>query len=355
MTIADNSILIAMIRSGLCMFYVTAGLCSVLLLNRNREKHKYILGILLILYGVEMARDSAGQFSLWLTEDYIHNINILCDLVAVPLCALFVFSMLYKNYLTWRSALMNIAPFAVCPLAYGLTECETVFYCGLSLPILYVSWTLPEVFRRVRRYQKSIDDNYSYQDNINLKWLKTVMWMLGLNMLICILLYFCFYSVALLCGYYLYRMFMWMFIMYKVSITEYPQLLAVADPTLCDESPMATTPSDLWHNKLARLFKDEKIFLNSRLTVQNVADKIGVNRTYLSAHLNNDLDTSFYDYVNGFRLEYAESLLRQPDYKITAVAQDSGFNSFNTFLCSFRNKYGCTPSEYRKLARSQDA
>lgn len=48
-----------------------------------------------------------------------------------------------------------------------------------------------------------------------------------------------------------------------------------------------------------------RMFLNPKLSLTEVATAIGTNRTYLSEYLNNDLDTTFYEYVNGFRIKEA--------------------------------------------------
>jgi AraC-like DNA-binding protein len=103
-----------------------------------------------------------------------------------------------------------------------------------------------------------------------------------------------------------------------------------------------------FREKLSACFKEDHLFLNQQLTVYDVAHRIGTNRTYLSRYLNNELHTTFYDYVNDFRLSHAEKQLLRSNLKIADVAQDCGFNSFSTFSRSFRKRYDCTPNEYRK-------
>lgn len=53
----------------------------------------------------------------------------------------------------------------------------------------------------------------------------------------------------------------------------------------------------------------------------------GTNRTYISQFFNRDNGTSFFDYVNGLRVEYAKSLLLTSSDSIAMVAERSGFNS----------------------------
>jgi AraC-like DNA-binding protein len=94
----------------------------------------------------------------------------------------------------------------------------------------------------------------------------------------------------------------------------------------------------------------QELFLNPHLTINDVAQSLGTNRTYLSNFLNNTLNITFFDYINRCRIEYAENLLTSPDNHDTldVIAEKSGFNSLSTFRRAFVKEYNMTPSEYRK-------
>lgn len=62
---------------------------------------------------------------------------------------------------------------------------------------------------------------------------------------------------------------------------------------------------------LDNLFTEKKIFLNPTLTLNDVAREVGTNRTYLSEYLNNELNSSFFDYINMYRLNYACRIIAQ--------------------------------------------
>ncbi|MCK9858736.1 AraC family transcriptional regulator [Paenibacillus sp. ATY16] len=53
------------------------------------------------------------------------------------------------------------------------------------------------------------------------------------------------------------------------------------------------------------------------------------------------------EYMNSYRVQQAASRLRQSDDKIMEVALDVGFNSLSYFNTVFRQRFGCTPREYR--------
>lgn len=76
------------------------------------------------------------------------------------------------------------------------------------------------------------------------------------------------------------------------------------------------------------------------------------NRTYLSNYLNQKLNTTFYDYVNGWRIRHSEQLLQTTDLSLDGVAELSGFNSLSSFRRNFIKIHHCTPTEYRNNKQS---
>lgn len=96
--------------------------------------------------------------------------------------------------------------------------------------------------------------------------------------------------------------------------------------------------------------ENERMFLNPKLTLTEVATAIGTNRTYLSEYLNNDLRLmTFYEYVNGFRIKEACALLSSDERRtLMEIAELSGFNSLSTFNRAFVKSIGETPARYLK-------
>lgn len=99
--------------------------------------------------------------------------------------------------------------------------------------------------------------------------------------------------------------------------------------------------------EVQRLFEVEKIYLNPRLKLSDVAHMVGTNRTYLSRYFNQENGSTFYDFVNNYRLRYAEQLLRNSESSILEISEKSGFNSLSTFRRVFSSAYGCSPNEFR--------
>lgn len=99
--------------------------------------------------------------------------------------------------------------------------------------------------------------------------------------------------------------------------------------------------------QLLRLMEEKKPYLNSNLRVEDVADLLGTNRTYVSNCIKNIRGCQFIQFVNAYRIEHAKQLLRQNrDIKTSYVWTASGFSSEASFFRNFKETTGMTPKEW---------
>jgi AraC-like DNA-binding protein len=99
------------------------------------------------------------------------------------------------------------------------------------------------------------------------------------------------------------------------------------------------------------LMKNEKLYLKTDLTLQDLADQLGTAPYLVSQAINEGLKKTFYDLVNGYRVEEAKRLLLNPqtrNNKMLALGFDAGFNSKTTFNTVFKKFTGLTPTDYRE-------
>jgi AraC-like DNA-binding protein len=112
---------------------------------------------------------------------------------------------------------------------------------------------------------------------------------------------------------------------------------------------------------LARLeerMSSAKPWLDSDLTIEDLALALGVQRHHLTQVINDGLGKNFYRYVNEHRVEEVKRKIASGEaerFSILGVALDSGFNSKSAFNEAFKGIMGCTPSEYRKSVRPSPA
>ena len=99
--------------------------------------------------------------------------------------------------------------------------------------------------------------------------------------------------------------------------------------------------------QLLRLMEEQKPYLNSDLRVEDVANMLDTNRTYLSNCIRNIRGCQFMQFVNAYRVEHAKQVLRQNgDIKMSYVWNASGFSSEPTFFRIFKEITGMTPKEW---------
>ena len=82
--------------------------------------------------------------------------------------------------------------------------------------------------------------------------------------------------------------------------------------------------------------------------ISRIANKIGINRSYLSIIFKKRLGVSPQQYLIDFRLEKAAELILGTGMAIRAVASVVGYADPLTFSKAFKQKYGCSPSMFRE-------
>ena len=85
------------------------------------------------------------------------------------------------------------------------------------------------------------------------------------------------------------------------------------------------------------------------LSLDDVAEFAGFSRYYFSRSFKKQTGYSFKDYLCEKRLQVATDLLIRTDKSMKDVAAESGFGSVATFNRVFREKKGCTPTQFRAI------
>jgi len=91
------------------------------------------------------------------------------------------------------------------------------------------------------------------------------------------------------------------------------------------------------------------------LDLADLARKLGTNTAYLSRGLNEGLGLGFAEAINGLRVEHVAARLRDgADGDILTLAIDAGFGSKATFNRVFKERFGVTPSAYRRVSTDKN-
>lgn len=94
--------------------------------------------------------------------------------------------------------------------------------------------------------------------------------------------------------------------------------------------------------------------LHSRIMIEDAAEVVKINPSYLSRLFRMETGCTFSEYVNRRKIEEAMSLLRFSDYSDIEISSLLSFSSQSYFIKVFRKYARMTPSEYKKRYRFRD-
>lgn len=104
-------------------------------------------------------------------------------------------------------------------------------------------------------------------------------------------------------------------------------------------------------------FEEDKFYLQENITINELAECLNTNKTYLSKVINVVKKKPFNNYVNELRLVHAIQLLKSGEHKrytMKAISKEAGFKSKSTFNIAFKEYTGMTPSEFVKSIQKEN-
>jgi AraC-like DNA-binding protein len=115
-----------------------------------------------------------------------------------------------------------------------------------------------------------------------------------------------------------------------------------------EKSPLGDAIRKRIVRKLEAALGEAAIYTRSDLTLRSLSEALNENPHYVSQVISQQLQTSFYELVNRYRIEHAKRLLIEtPGETVLAIAMTVGFNSKSAFHAAFRRVTGATPSHFR--------
>ncbi|MDG2433820.1 helix-turn-helix transcriptional regulator [Flavobacterium sp.] len=106
-----------------------------------------------------------------------------------------------------------------------------------------------------------------------------------------------------------------------------------------------------WKSRVQTLIYEHSMFINSELTLTDVAKKLNTNAAIISKTINQGFKMNFNDFINTYRIEAVKQAFAVGAHQKTTllgIAFDCGFNSKATFNRAFKKNTGFSPKEYLK-------
>lgn len=302
------------------------------------------------------ARHLVAPSARWRRKDWIHLLPFLVYEGYALVEALFL-------QRRWSSEFPLVAPKAA-HAGYILFN-----WAVLAQVALYGAFSL----RLLRKYSRRINDVFSSTDRIAMSWLRNIsclalvavaaFFIENLVLLSGIRISTDFNLSSFLVAAYVYALGYLGLLKSEVlslekvesSINELPERHEGGEPDgggrKYERSGLAEEKADACLERLHQLMQEEAPYADPELTLNQLADLIPISAHNLSEILNTRLHQSFYEFVNGRRVEKVKADLADSSkkhLKLLAIAYDAGFRSKSSFNSIFKKLTGMTPSEYRK-------
>lgn len=113
---------------------------------------------------------------------------------------------------------------------------------------------------------------------------------------------------------------------------------------------MKIQKTDRYLERLSLITKYVKDNYKESISLETISSKAGLNPEYFSRFFKKYMGTTFLKYLNSIRLEHFYVDLNNSDYSISELIERSGFTNYKMFMKIYKDTYGCTPGETRKLA-----
>ncbi|KAB1228862.1 helix-turn-helix domain-containing protein [Chryseobacterium viscerum] len=139
---------------------------------------------------------------------------------------------------------------------------------------------------------------------------------------------------------------------FEKQINEKPQPLLLNKASATAKDPSSTKISREKEDEiLQKLEEFEKSdgYLNKNMSLSLLSSQMEVNTKYLSEVINNK-EKNFNGYINNLRINHIVQLLREDstflNYKVSYLAEYSGFSSHSAFTTVFKSVTGMSPNVY---------
>jgi AraC-like DNA-binding protein len=372
-----------MMAASLFRYYVIAGLINTIVFAILLITHKKVTSTIILLIGFMMLISFQALFNAFDSREFymsypnLSRISWLQLSLVGPLIYL-ITKKIGSGFVKWQwNDAIHALPFIVCAsilLPWFLkptTEKLQLLHrfdvvskqdfgwlnqVNLALIIGYIAIGLWQQ----HKYKEAIKNIYSDVENRRLKWIKQFLYLiLGIVLISGLGFYGRKWDIPVLTNFYHYNYIIIVAIVYwlayKLLTTPdiFWQLPPIDSPSKkYEKSGIPDEEQNTIYTRLLEYIETGKPYLDTDLTIYKLAETLELPRHHLSQVINTRSGKSFYDFINGYRVEEAKRRLKDPAFNkmtIQGIAFDSGFNSKATFNTAFNRFAGMTPSAYRKL------
>ena len=341
--------------------------------KKGNRRNNMLLGTVFILIGWNMGDLTLSMNGVVLKWEFLHQIDDGFFLLYGPIIYLYAQGVIFRDFKLSGRNLLHLIPFlllTISLLSFGNiphgtseeimeNELPWQFYLISAFMYAHIFVYLGLTYKSLWKYRKIIKNNYSQIDQINLDWLSFSLNTFGLITFISLVHNF----IALAENRSVFVVTLVLLLIFILYFVNHVILKALRQPEIFAGITHNETTKYLGSNltkdqieeykkQLLALFSAEKPFLNPQVSLADLSEKLSISTKHLSQVINQSFNKSFFDFINSYRIQEAQQILKESnDDKLTVleVMYEVGFNSKSSFNTAFKKETGQTPSEFRKM------
>ncbi|MFN8256180.1 MAG: helix-turn-helix domain-containing protein [Bacteroidales bacterium] len=363
--------------------FIAFFLALLILTKKGRNRADSILGIWMIVIGIHIFGYYSFVSGIVFKYPGLMWLNLPYAFVHGPILYLYTLALTHPDRFKNKKWLLHfvfplIMVISIIPFMF-LPENERIMIYkneGKGYETFMPDWTILIaisgifyiIITNILLYQhkKRIVNQFSYQEKINLNWLRVLFYGMLVTWIIIIFVrndewIFSISTVFLIfIGYFGIKQ-AGIFTNQNLDIPEAeptPQVFAQnatnnagTEKKKYAKSGLSEDTAKQIHQKLMSVMKDERLFTRPELSLTELANRMEIHPNYLSQVINDLEGVNFYDYINTLRIEEFKKMISQPEnqkFTFTALAYDCGFNSKSAFNRFFKKSTHLSPTEYFK-------
>jgi AraC-like DNA-binding protein len=335
-------------------------------LKRGNKQANRIMAVIILLFTIMILPHTKIEMHNQDTEDlwgqyFIHMLFFIIP----PLIYYYVKSLTNISFSVTYKNLIHLLPFsfflAVLILLRLLNAPDNLLQIMGIIMTVIIALQLPlYLFYSIRLlsvHRANIKLSYSYLEKVNLNWLRFLL--LGQ------IIIWPLFLLAEIINFQP-RNYIWIFLALFIYLMGYfgliqPEIFVGIISNEVKEldnikrkyakSALTSEMADEYYCRLTKLMKDNKPYLQNNLTLQSLAGLLSISTHHLSQIINEKCSQNFFEFVNGYRIEEAKTLLLDSNknyLSVAAIGFEAGFNSISSFNTVFKKITNKTPSQFRK-------
>ena len=235
----------------------------------------------------------------------------------------------------------------------------------VSLGLILVQVILYTTFAyfKITKHQKKILSFASNTNEIDLSWLKYIIFSIFLLSIVVTLYNIFFNSLTLNAFINLFLLIIILIVSYNsvkqkeifpIDENQRKEIIQINEEEQSGELKRKIVPDsevETLKLKLIELMKLHKPYLTSELNLIKLSELINMTPHHLSYVINTGFNENFFSFINTYRVEKAKELLVKEEMNklsMLGIAFESGFNSKTSFNKTFKKITGQTPSDFKK-------